>query len=53
MIGWFHDEQENGMSRIFVLVLTAFVALSSLTACDASHMDPIKNGGDAPGDIAN
>ena len=41
------------MTRIFMLVLTAFVALSSLTACDSGHMDPIKNGGDAPGDIRN
>ena len=36
-----------------MVLLTVFVALSGLTACDAGHMDPIKTGGDGPGDISN
>jgi hypothetical protein len=37
--------------RVMVLVL----GLVSLSACERSwgHMDPIKTGGDAPGDITN
>jgi len=36
-----------------MLLVTAIIALGGLTACDAGHMDPISNGGDAPGDINN
>ena len=41
------------MTRIFVMLFTAIIALSSLTACDSGKMDPIQNGGDAPGDLRN
>jgi hypothetical protein len=39
------------MTRILMLLVATIVTLGGLTACDAGHMDPIANGGDAPGDI--
>jgi hypothetical protein len=45
--------QEQNVPRIFIVLFTAIIALSSLTACDSGKMDPIQNGGDAPGDIRN
>ncbi|MFO1073752.1 MAG: hypothetical protein U1E17_13985 [Geminicoccaceae bacterium] len=43
------------MLKLVVRVWAALImlaALGGLSAC-SSHMDPIANGGDAPGDIAN
>lgn len=34
-----------------MMLLVAMIAVSGLSACDAGHMNPITNGGDAPGDI--
>lgn len=39
------------MNRILMLLVTAMLTLGGLAACDSGHMDPISNGGDAPGDI--
>jgi hypothetical protein len=39
----------NLLLRVFVVIL----GLSTLAACEGGRMDPIKTGGDAPGDIKN
>ena len=39
------------MSKMLMLLLTMFVMMGSLTACDSGSMSPTAYGGDAPGDI--
>ena len=39
------------MSKMLMLLLTIFVMMGSLTACDSGSMSPPAYGGDAPGDI--
>ena len=41
------------MPRIFIVLFTAIIVFSSLTACSGGKMDPIATGGDGPGDIRN
>jgi hypothetical protein len=39
------------MSKTLMLLLTMFVMMGSLTACDSGSMSPMSFGGDAPGDV--
>lgn len=39
--------------KLFLRFLVIVIGLASVSACSGSHMDPIQNGGDAPGDIQN
>ncbi|MEK0083425.1 hypothetical protein [Benzoatithermus flavus] len=39
--------------KLFLQMLVLAIGLASLSACGHGTMEPLKTGGDGPGDIAN